>query len=152
MLLVMTEQSTTINYLRSILSETASVAAQGCAYHTSSNRAENGSYQSGWTADFAHKELNEVWRDLDGPLRRGRNRRITVSELKAIDQEDLYSIGFRRWDDKLIMIPLWALNYIADGQCLINISGITTIKGTDKIDLDVRAGCVAYGFLSVKEE
>jgi hypothetical protein len=45
-----------------------------------------------------------------------------------------------------MLIPLWAFNYIADGEVLTCIDGTTAIFGKDKVDNDVRFGCIAHGF------
>jgi len=49
-------------------------------------------------------------------------------------------------DGTIRLIPLWAYNYVGDGETLVSIDGSPAVKGKDEIDLDVRFGCIAYGF------
>lgn len=120
-------------YLNSVFRELASIAAQTAAYDK-------------WSDEFSRKEIREVWRDDTAPLRHARNRRVRIDELVKVDRVTLVNLGFGSWDGKLMLIPLWAFNYIADGEALKSIGGKTAVKGVDEIDLDVRFGCVAYGF------
>lgn len=136
----------TKDFLQSVLRELACGAAQGCAYATESNVDAEGYYQSGWTADFARKKVDEVWRDTAAAFRPERKTRVSVAELRDLTARELRDLGFVPWNETLTCIPLWALNYIADGEALTAIDGDTVIKGQDAIDLDVRAGCVAFGF------
>lgn len=125
----------TQDFLASVLLELASTAAQSAAYPQ-------------WTDDFSRKEVREVWSDQQAPLRKQRDRRVTVAQLREISKEQLRFLGFRTWDDSgLQLIPLWAFNYIADGEVLCCIDKAELRKGIDNIDLDVRGGCIAFGFL-----
>ena len=128
----MTEQ-TTQQFLQSVLREIGTRAAMGAAY-------EN------WTSDYARKEVLEVWRDDRSVMRQPRDRKVTVEELSALPVSVLRGLGFAGWDENLTTIPLWAWNYIADGEVVSCIDGETAVKGKDAIDLDVRAGCIGYGF------
>lgn len=139
-------QLSTEAFLQSVLCETATTAAMVVAYATDSNTAEDGSYKSGWTSEFAREKLNEVWRDKGTSMRRSRDRRITIAELRELSALELRALGFIPWNETMTAIPLWAWNYIADGEKLICIDGSEAVKGVDDIDLDVRAGCLSYGF------
>lgn len=103
-------------------------------------------YRESWGADFAVKEIAEAWEAKDAP------RRVTVSDLIQISDDDLYELGFRTWDGTLTLVPLWAYPLIAEGEVLTSISGDTGTVGVEvepgrpQIDLDVRFGCIAYGF------
>lgn len=121
-----------LSFLQSVLVEIASTAAQCAAYK--------------WSDDFCRKELREVWTDSGAALRKQRIERVTVADLRDISLADLLAIGFRKWDGRLILIPLWALNYIAAGEELISISENTALSGSENVDTDVRAVCIAYGF------
>jgi hypothetical protein len=123
----------TEDFLFTLLHEIASTAAQGAAYHS-------------WSDDFARKEVQEVWEDLSAPLRRARNRRVTVAEMSALSVPTLRRLGFKAWDDGLTVVPLWVFHYLADGETLTCINGESVVKGKATIDLDVRGGCLAYGF------
>lgn len=121
--------------LRIVLLSLASVAAQGVAHEQS------------WGTDYAHKEVKEEWPDLKGPLRRQKEFRITSADFFTLTDEQKHILGFGRWSDEgMWLIPLYAYNYIADGETLMSINGERAIKGVDEIDLDVRFGCIAFGF------
>jgi hypothetical protein len=103
-------------------------------------------YRESWTPDFGIKEIAEAWESGDAPYR------LKVDDLIGIGDDDLYALGFRTWDGALTLIPLWAYRLIADGEVLHSINGDTgtvgamTAEGRPEIDLDVRFGCIAYGF------
>lgn len=125
----------TFNYLNSILLELAAEAAQASAYKQ-------------WDDKFTRESIRDIWMDGDAPLRRKRNQQVSIGELLALSHDELSSLGFQKWDKTLRLIPLWAYHYIADGETLIGINGKTVIKDAfnDDVDLDVRFGCIAYGF------
>ena len=126
----MSEQ-TVEDYLIQVQTRILSAACEGAAYE-------------GWSDDFARKHLREAWKA------EGRSdlwkRRLTVAELCEVADEKLRGLGFGSWDGALTLIPLWAYNLIADGETLTSISDSTEVVGVDDIDLDVRFGCIAYGF------
>lgn len=71
-------------------------------------------------------------------------RKLDVTEKT---EEELLDLGFR-WFDKesgLLLVPLKLFDQIPNGTKLICIDGREKIKGTDDIDLDTRAGLIAYG-------
>jgi hypothetical protein len=106
------------------------------------NRAAMGAAYAKWPDDFCRSEVREVWLAEPEAL-------FTTAELAAKGRDYLDSIGFGRWDEEgdLYLIPIWAWNYVADGETLTSISGDTKVKGgPDEIDLDVRFGCIAWGF------
>lgn len=123
----------TIEFIASVLLETASIAAQSAAY-------------TSWSDDFSRKKIREVWNDTRAAVRKARVRRLTIAELRAIPKASLNRFGFRNWDADLILIPLYIFNYIADGEMLTSIGGDTKAKTPGELDLDVRCGCVAFGF------
>jgi len=126
-------EMTDFEFLQSVMKELCCAAAMGAAYES-------------WDDDFARKEVREVWADGERSMRRVRARKVAVADLKSFTNEQLFALGFGRWDDKLRLIPLWAWNYIPDGESLTSISGEIIVKGSQHDDLDVRFGCVAYGF------
>jgi len=104
--------------------------------------AEGAAYES-WTDAFARKQIRDVWKGKEtGTL----SRRITIEELRAADPVALTRLGFGRWDENQWLVPLWVFNYIQDGEELISITDESGIKGKDDIDLDVRFGCIAWGW------
>lgn len=120
----------TARYLQSVLKHIATRAAMASAYES-------------WEDGYSRVSTRKAWLDTE---HEPWHRRVTVAELQKLPIEDLRMLGFVGWDDKLTCIPLWAFNYIADGETLTCIDGKTAVKGTDDIDLDVRFGCIAYGF------
>lgn len=123
------------DYLRLVLLETATRAAESCAY-------------SNWDDEFARRNIRGVWADTDEGLRKPRNRKLSIAELREAGSAQLENLGFARWkleDDRVIMlIPLWAWNYV-DTSDLLDIFGKQQIN--DDKDLDHRMGCTAFGFL-----
>ncbi len=103
-------------------------------------------YRKNWTPEFTCEEIDEIWSDKRSVLRDETKRRVSLAELRDLSKDELGALGFIPWNADLVCIPLWAWNYIADGETLTSIDGDTAVKGTDPIDLDVRAGCIAYGF------
>lgn len=131
-------EQNTADFLQSVLKEIATRASMGAAY------------EKNWDANFARKEVVEAWKDERGHMRKARHRKVTVDELKALPVTTLRQLGFGGWEEGLTVIPLWAWNYIADGETLLCIDGKPYVKGKDAIDLDVRFGCIAFGFETPK--
>ena len=74
---------------------------------------------------------------------------FTISELKTLSVEDLYSEGFGNWDGKLVLIPIWLKNFIQPDEMVTSINGKEeTISAADN---DNRAGYLAYGFYKDQE-
>ncbi len=120
--------------LHAILLEMASVGSQGAAYDK-------------WSPDFVKKEVREVWTNANAPLRKAHDWEFTIEDFNSLTTKELKWLGFCRWDSKHWLIPLVYFNYIKDGETLVSISGIEAIKGKDYIDLDVRGGVLAYGWM-----
>jgi hypothetical protein len=93
-----------------------------------------------WGDDFARSEIAEAWASDDVS-------RLSLAEIMSVPDARLMELGFGSWDGELTLIPLWAYPLIADGEILTSISGNRKTKGQDEIDLDVRAGCIAWGFI-----
>lgn len=70
---------------------------------------------------------------------------LTVSMLKQVPIQSLYAEGFRNWDGNMVLLPLWALSVMAEGEILECIDGFRVTVGTDHIDDDTRGGCIAFG-------
>ena len=69
---------------------------------------------------------------------------FTLQNFKSIDTNILKEFGFKSWNDKLLLIPLWTTFLLPNDFELIGIMGdISTIGKCDK---DIRFGCIAYGF------
>jgi len=123
------------NYLSKVLNRIANRAAMTAAYTT-------------WTDDFCRRENRETWLDKgDYPF----GRKVTIADLSAMSESDKWALGIARWDEDLWVVPLWMFNYIADGETLVAIDGERIVKGVDKVDLDTRAGSMAYGFEDINQ-
>lgn len=122
--------------IQSVMRELATSAAMGCAYPK-------------WTdEDYKHKHNMGVWKNTRDGMRQIRQLSLTAADIFALSEDELNSLGFGKWDETgLRLIPLYIWNYIADGEILHCIDGGTEIKGSNEIDLDVRFGAIAYGFL-----
>jgi len=112
------------------------------------SRVLNGSamvneYRSSWGDEYSFKELGIA---LSNKKSFGWDeyQPITQSDLKTMDRQSLYEYGFGNWDGKLIMIPLWLVNFMDQTEEVISIMGnVSTLADCDK---DVRGGCLAFGF------
>lgn len=124
---------TAFDYLTFAMRELCATAAMTAAYPS-------------WDDKFSRKEVREVWNDDAAPMRKKRHRRVTMDELRSFTDDQRHTLGIGNWDAGLRVIPLWMWNYIADGETVTSIDGSTAVKGQDEIDLDVRFGCIAYGF------
>jgi hypothetical protein len=96
---------------------------------------------------FVKEELTEAWTNAKAPLRKARDWAFTIEDFDRLTYKELVSLGFCRWDSKHWLIPLVYFNYIKDGEVLISISGREAVKGKNPIDLDVRGGILAYGWM-----
>ena len=93
------------------------------------------------------KEYHTVYKLRDVPYNPvDAPQTFAVADLKSVSKNTLYRYGFVNWDDSLLLIPVWAFNLIKDGEVLTSISGSKETKGKDYIDLDSRAGALAFGF------
>lgn len=93
-----------------------------------------------WDDDFKIEQVEEVY---DKVIEFFRNE----VEIDLNNEEQLKMLGFKRWNDEteLFLIPLWAYDLVPDGTKMHSIFGETVVKGEEKIDKDVRFGCLAYG-------
>jgi hypothetical protein len=73
-------------------------------------------------------------------------KKVTISELQAKTEVELYNLGYRRWNEEIMLIPLTEFEKIAEGETLVCIDGLEYQVGVDNIDLDTRAGLLAFGF------
>lgn len=99
-------------------------------------------YHNSWGVDFSFKELA---RGLSNTKDFGYEEIpvITQDELKQLGRETLYEFGFGNWDGKLLLIPLWLVNFIDPNM---EVTSIMDNKSTlAECDKDVRGGCIAFG-------
>jgi hypothetical protein len=73
--------------------------------------------------------------------------RVTTRELAQIPVGELFNLGFGNWDGNIMLLPLWALELVQQGEYLTCINGELRQVGVDEIDSDTRGGCLAYGFV-----
>jgi len=95
-----------------------------------------------WPDDFCRQEIKEAFTN---------NSANYELDPNTLTDAQLAELGFQMWskeqDKVLRLIPLWLFSFIKDGTVLTSISGDVKVKGIDddKIDLDIRAGCIAFG-------
>lgn len=77
----------------------------------------------------------------------GPTQLLTVQELQAIPIQMLFEQGFRNWDNSMVLLPEWCLDWIQPGEKLRCIDGLDFTVGVDPIDRDTRGGCIAFGVL-----
>jgi len=92
-----------------------------------------------WDEEFKLKYIFKRYEELQNSF--------SDIDFEQLQEDELLELGFRFWDDDIILIPLWLLNNIKDGTIVISISGKVLVKGKHYIDKDVRCGCLALGFL-----
>lgn len=69
---------------------------------------------------------------------------LHIEDLQKLTQEQLHSLGFRKWGEEIILIPLYLKNFIFPNEVVMSISGEDSTIG--KCGKDARGGCIAYGF------
>jgi hypothetical protein len=84
---------------------------------------------------FMAKRANEYWFDPNN---------LTVKELFALDS--------RRWDENLVILPLWMRNFFGNGVELTTIRDEKVIVGQDELSLAHKGGLLAYGVIKQVEE
>lgn len=67
------------------------------------------------------------------------------ADYRTLSMDDLVSLGFGRWDDRLALIPGDWHSALPNGLELVCIDGQPAVVGRDYIDDDIRFGCLAYG-------
>jgi hypothetical protein len=116
----------------------AAEAAQGCAYDK-------------WDDAFSRRMNNEVWHNVTSTLHKPMPL-LTLQDLQTLTPDECTILGFARWSWEFPMrlIPLWAWNLIEDNTPMYDIVEKSVVKN-EKLDLDVRGGCTAYGFFITAE-
>lgn len=95
-----------------------------------------------WEPEFAVKEVRSAWKGEGLKT----TFKVTVEDLRMLPEKDRSDLGIGSWDGVLMLIPLWMFPLIADGETLTGISGEEKVIGKDYIDLDIRFGCIAWGY------
>ena len=100
-------------------------------------------YKDTWGVDYVIKSLSEGFSPRESfmleeiPM-------VTKEEFAALSRETLYLYGFGNWDGKLLLIPLWLVNFMPSDTVVTSITGNVSTLG--ECDKDVRCGCIAFGF------
>jgi len=93
---------------------------------------------SEWSDEFCREEITSLYKKI-------------VEEFKDIDftvftEIELKKLGFKMWDDDVILAPMWVLDCLPDGTEMLSITGEKIIIGKEELDNDIRMGVTAYGF------
>jgi hypothetical protein len=94
-------------------------------------------YES-WSDEFSRSEIKKLYSKI-------------IKEFKGIDftvftEEELKKLGFKNWDEEIILAPIWVIECLSEGTEMTSISGNTIKVGDEELDLDIRMGVTAYGF------
>ena len=98
-----------------------------------------------WDDEFARKELRKAY---------GHFQRAVMNEKfnwDALKIDELKALGCKSWDEPdengetILLLPLYLLKVMPEGQVLHGIGGDTAVVGKDEIHNDVRFGCIPYG-------
>lgn len=106
------------------------------------NKIQMGLSYENWSDELSYKEVKESYANIKEQLSE------IIGDITELSVDELKELGFKKWEEEseLYLIPLWAFDLIPDGTVLESISDERAIKGKDEIDLDVRIGCIAWGF------
>lgn len=68
-------------------------------------------------------------------------------DFTKLTREEAEELRFGKWDEEsnLYLFPLWLVPIIPEGLEVTGISGCKYKYEKDKMDNDIRFGCVAYG-------
>jgi predicted RNA-binding protein with EMAP domain len=92
-----------------------------------------------WSDSFSVSEIKDTYKSLIDAFSGVDFKEFTLDELKEL--------GFKMWDDSIILMPIWALDCLKRGDVVLSISGKEIIIGdVTTLSKDVRFGCTAYGF------
>lgn len=100
-----------------------------------------------WSDDLKVKELNLGFDTVYDELK----KHIDFTKLTL---EEAKELRFKKWDEDmpdLWLFPLYLVPIIPEGLEVTSINGETFKYEKDKMDNDIRFGCVAYG-IEIKEE
>lgn len=109
-----------------------------CLIFNVGRSAQVASYEA-WEDAFSRKWI------VDGLEKSYEAMREQQYDFTSWTKEDLQAIGFMEWQNNIMLIPLYILPALPEGIELIDINDGKHILGTDRIDLDVRYNCIAYG-------
>ncbi len=91
-----------------------------------------------WSDEFSRTKITSLYDKI-------------IKEFKGIDftvftEEELKKLGFKNWDEEVILAPIWVLECIPVGAEMASIGGDTVIVTEEPLDNDIRMGVTAYGF------
>lgn len=96
-----------------------------------------------WEDDFKVEKLNEAYNEFYKSLKEN-----NIIDFNKLTKEEALELRFNLWSEEsgIYLIPLYLAPLIPIGTELTSIMGDKIIfEGMDKIDLDHRFGCLAYG-------
>lgn len=93
-----------------------------------------------WSDEYARQNSFQVLEEFHKYV-------VEKVDLAALPPSELRELGFSLWDEgsNLFLVPLHLVGALTPGTRLYGIDGEEAIVGKDKIDLNVRMGCIAYG-------
>lgn len=91
-----------------------------------------------WSDNFSRSKIKSLYSEI-------------IKEFKGIDfkvftEEELKKLGFKNWDEEIILAPIWVIECLPEGAEIASISGGSLIVGDKELNLDIRMGVSAYGF------
>lgn len=96
-------------------------------------------YKESWDDNFCRSEINKCYEALVSEFKDINFLDFTDGELKQLD--------FKFWDDDLLLMPVWAIDFLKEGMEVHSINEKSiVIKDGDKLSKDSRFGSTAYGF------
>ena len=97
-----------------------------------------------WGGNFCKEHIYDAFNDWS------HNEDIKkLFDLSNLTRERALSIGFRMWNDDLLLFPLWYTFVLPYGTKVISISG-EEFEFNKDTDLDHRFGYVAFGIIFPK--
>lgn len=95
------------------------------------------SYDS-WSDEFSREEIKSLYNRLIKEFDNCDFTQFTTKQLKELD--------WNFWNDNILLMPIWAIDCLPDGQLVYSINNTEIIfDKTKKLDKDVRFGSTAWG-------
>ena len=137
-------------FLQYVMHETVNQAVEGLALN--------------WNAESIKNHIKPVWMDAASPGREKLARRVIISDIETLTDEQLCYLGFHCHsypksnksyaDRNMWLYPLYLLHYIADGEVLVKLDHKVVTKSPfslrNTLDLVTKNGCICYGFYRKK--
>lgn len=101
-------------------------------------------FYNGWEPAFCKKHASSIQHALYAGANKASPFEITKENVMTLD-EDIRKVFFGKWDEKLMLIPIWLRLHIPEGEPVTDING-ETVPWSLNLDTDARGGYLAYGF------